>query len=462
MEEALFGAEFWTALKPYLADETLPTEWILNHASGVYELTQAPSNYPGTVNLGLLSQVLARARLRAHGDPLLQVHPALHEQLCSRPTSGRSCRPVFVYTPITGALDLCWWAVCRLVSASGANDRQGRSCAAPGGPSAASCWRCVMKRYTRVQVRPLLGLLALVPGALWSLAVSPVALGQPFISFPDADVEYVTRSPAGKTIATISTLMQKPTAGSVVPADSLVRHTLRVSDPSDPSAALFERSFELGGGESVAIHIPPLAPVTGDIAVEVVLRRDAPSRSAADHRVEVQLLQADPWTDATEVALPRYFMWSPGGYSTPGSVPRAPLSGATRALPLGITGGNASQAVRLTLVDQLKQAGAGCDFDGSELVAEPIPVLEVPNGSGPPLVRGAASRAWPAKWNGPVLVQDVLLQDLGAGPNLRVDVRLTLAFARELPAACLLGLVGSHEIQDIGTGATRAVIPVGP
>ena len=32
MAEALFGAEFWTALKPYLGDETLPTEWILNHA----------------------------------------------------------------------------------------------------------------------------------------------------------------------------------------------------------------------------------------------------------------------------------------------------------------------------------------------------------------------------------------------------------------------------------------------
>jgi predicted RNA-binding Zn-ribbon protein involved in translation (DUF1610 family) len=32
----LFGAEalFWTALKPYLGDETLPTEWILNHAPG--------------------------------------------------------------------------------------------------------------------------------------------------------------------------------------------------------------------------------------------------------------------------------------------------------------------------------------------------------------------------------------------------------------------------------------------
>jgi len=81
MEEALFGADFWAALRPYLGDETLPTEWILNHAPGVYELARESSNFPGTVNLGLLSLVLARARLRAHGDPMLQVHPALHEQL---------------------------------------------------------------------------------------------------------------------------------------------------------------------------------------------------------------------------------------------------------------------------------------------------------------------------------------------------------------------------------------------
>ena len=81
MEEAVFGPNFWTALKPYLGDETLPTEWILNHAPGVYELARDSSNFPGTVNLGLLSLVLARARLRAHGDPILQVHPALHEQL---------------------------------------------------------------------------------------------------------------------------------------------------------------------------------------------------------------------------------------------------------------------------------------------------------------------------------------------------------------------------------------------
>ena len=81
MEEALFGAEFWTALKPWLGDEMVPTEWNLNHAPGVYELARDSSNVPGTVNLGLLSLVLARARLRAHGDPVLQVHPALHEQL---------------------------------------------------------------------------------------------------------------------------------------------------------------------------------------------------------------------------------------------------------------------------------------------------------------------------------------------------------------------------------------------
>ena len=81
MEETLFGPDFWTALKPYLGDDTLPTEWILNHAPGVYELARDSSNFPGTVNLGLLSLVLARARLRAHGDPILQVHPALHEQL---------------------------------------------------------------------------------------------------------------------------------------------------------------------------------------------------------------------------------------------------------------------------------------------------------------------------------------------------------------------------------------------
>ena len=49
MEEALFGLGFWTALNPYLGDERLPTEWVLNHAPGVYELaraTQATSPAP--------------------------------------------------------------------------------------------------------------------------------------------------------------------------------------------------------------------------------------------------------------------------------------------------------------------------------------------------------------------------------------------------------------------------------
>jgi hypothetical protein len=92
MEQALFGAEFWTGLKPYLSDDTLPTEWILNHDPGVYELARDSGNFPGTGNLGPLSLVLARARLRAHGDPILRVHPALHEQLLETDLGG-SCRP---------------------------------------------------------------------------------------------------------------------------------------------------------------------------------------------------------------------------------------------------------------------------------------------------------------------------------------------------------------------------------
>jgi hypothetical protein len=55
MEEALFGADFWLAQRPYLVDETLSTEWVLNHAPGVYELACKLSNFPATVNFGLLN-----------------------------------------------------------------------------------------------------------------------------------------------------------------------------------------------------------------------------------------------------------------------------------------------------------------------------------------------------------------------------------------------------------------------
>ena len=88
VEEALFGPDFWAALKPYLGDEALPTEWILNHAPGVSELARDSSHFLGTLNLGLLSLVLARARLLDHEDPILQAHPALYGRATGRNRSG--------------------------------------------------------------------------------------------------------------------------------------------------------------------------------------------------------------------------------------------------------------------------------------------------------------------------------------------------------------------------------------
>ena len=72
--------QFLGGVETYLGNENLPTEWILNHAPRMHDLARSSSNFPGTVNLGLLSLMLARARLRAHSDPILQVNPALHEQ----------------------------------------------------------------------------------------------------------------------------------------------------------------------------------------------------------------------------------------------------------------------------------------------------------------------------------------------------------------------------------------------
>lgn len=70
-------------LRPYLADVQVPTEWILNHAPGMHALALSSLGAPGNLNLGLITLVLARSRLRAQGDALLQVSPALHEQLAA-------------------------------------------------------------------------------------------------------------------------------------------------------------------------------------------------------------------------------------------------------------------------------------------------------------------------------------------------------------------------------------------
>ena len=69
------------AVQPYLADEGTSTEWIVNRVPGMRELALASVGAPASLNMGVLMLMLSRARLRAHGDPILQVAPALQAQL---------------------------------------------------------------------------------------------------------------------------------------------------------------------------------------------------------------------------------------------------------------------------------------------------------------------------------------------------------------------------------------------
>jgi len=71
------------AVRPYLADETVSTEWIVNRVPGMLDLALASVGAPAGFNMGILMLMLARARLRAHGDPILQVAPALQAQLAA-------------------------------------------------------------------------------------------------------------------------------------------------------------------------------------------------------------------------------------------------------------------------------------------------------------------------------------------------------------------------------------------
>lgn len=69
------------ALKPYLNDDTASTEWIINHLPQLNRLAEAHQGIPGTVNLGTFILMMTRARLRAHGDPILTVTPNLQALL---------------------------------------------------------------------------------------------------------------------------------------------------------------------------------------------------------------------------------------------------------------------------------------------------------------------------------------------------------------------------------------------
>lgn len=69
------------ALKPYLTDEQATTEWIVNKVPGMYEIAEAHFGVLGGKNMGSFILTVTRARLRAHGDPILEVTPALQAML---------------------------------------------------------------------------------------------------------------------------------------------------------------------------------------------------------------------------------------------------------------------------------------------------------------------------------------------------------------------------------------------
>lgn len=69
------------AVRPYLTDAATPTEWIINHVPGMRQLAMAHLGLPGATNLGVFMLVMTRARLRAHGDPMLEVSAPLQALL---------------------------------------------------------------------------------------------------------------------------------------------------------------------------------------------------------------------------------------------------------------------------------------------------------------------------------------------------------------------------------------------
>jgi hypothetical protein len=101
------------AVRPYLAGEGAPTEWLINEVPGMLNLGLAALGAPGSVNLGVLVLMLARARLRAHGDPILQVAPALQAQLAATdlehhlPARFFRCPWPVAYVELARPSDLC-------------------------------------------------------------------------------------------------------------------------------------------------------------------------------------------------------------------------------------------------------------------------------------------------------------------------------------------------------------------
>lgn len=68
-------------LEPYLADARASTEWIINNVPGLLEVGQAHFGLLVGENMGSFMLTLVRTRLRAQGDPILQLSAPLQAML---------------------------------------------------------------------------------------------------------------------------------------------------------------------------------------------------------------------------------------------------------------------------------------------------------------------------------------------------------------------------------------------
>ena len=73
----------YAALQPWLADARAPSEWLLNTVPGLPALAARYAAAPGATNLGTFLLLLIRARLRAQGNPVAVVSPALQNLLAA-------------------------------------------------------------------------------------------------------------------------------------------------------------------------------------------------------------------------------------------------------------------------------------------------------------------------------------------------------------------------------------------
>ncbi|WP_296697537.1 hypothetical protein [Thiocapsa sp. UBA6158] len=82
IEASLLGADaLCERLRPLFLDPSVTSSWLLRNVPALARLAGLQMNAPASYNLGTFLLLLARARLRVHGDPILAVAPALQRLL---------------------------------------------------------------------------------------------------------------------------------------------------------------------------------------------------------------------------------------------------------------------------------------------------------------------------------------------------------------------------------------------